>query len=241
MTRVRVDHELSVGEVVSLGDDHAHHLSRVLRVATGAEVMLMDAAGVAWAGTVTSVAPGAVEVRVVAESADAGDATPRVSLTVWVPLLKGGRTDDLVRQLTELGATRIVPYASLRTVARVDGAKAARKLERWRVIAREATRQCGRADEPVIDAVAGLPADGCGVFLWEEGGPPARDVLAARVTNGELAVLIGPEGGLDAAEAARLEAAGWAPASLGPRVLRAETAVVAAAVLALHALGEGGY
>ncbi len=86
-----------------------------------------------------------------------------------------------------------------------------------------------------------LPTAGPGVFLWEGGGGPARDVLGAAVAGSRLSVLVGPEGGLDASEAAALEVAGWSPASLGPRILRAETAVIAAAVLGLHALGEGGY
>ena len=156
-------------------------------------------------------------------------------LEVWAPLLKGGKTDDLVRQLTELGATSIVCFEATRSVARLAPAKVAGRVARWETIAQEATRQCGRVEVPTVAHCPQLPDDGPGVYLWEDGGASASEVLGGWGTV-PLRILVGPEGGLDTVDAAALDAAGWTPASLGPRVLRAETAVVAAASASAAAL-----
>jgi 16S rRNA (uracil1498-N3)-methyltransferase len=251
VTRVRLDVPVLTGDVVTLDDAQAHHLLHVLRLEGGAEVDAVDREGRLFRATLLDSDPPAVEIG---HHLPKATANPASSLEVWLPLLKGGRTDDLVRQLTEIGATRIVPFVTSRTVARPEADRAERKLERWRAIASEATRQCGRTDVPEVpdgspfEGLPGAPAAGPpglapGVFLWEGGGAPASEALAAAAlhTPGRLAVLVGPEGGHSPEEARALEDAGWLPATLGPRVLRAETAVVAAAVLALAALGEAGY
>lgn len=233
--RVRTEVAPVVGAPQRLGEDSAHHLLRVLRLTLGAEIALVGPDGALWRAEVTSLSPVAVTPLARLEGATAD---PTCALEVWLPLLKGGRTDGLVRQLTELGVTRVVPFVSERAVARPDARRAAKQVERWRAIALEATRQCRRGDVVAVTDVHGLPDAGPGVFFWEEPGPTAREVLASAPA---ARVLVGPEGGLTAAEARRLSALGWRSAWLGPRVLRAETAVVAAVTLALSALGEGGY
>ena len=96
------------------------------------------------------------------------------------------------------------------------------------------------SDVAEVTDIAGLPTVGPGGFFWEEPAQAAREVLAA-LPAGPLRVLTGPEGGLSEHEARGLEELGWRPAHLGPRILRADTAVVVATTLALHGLGEGGY
>ncbi len=213
----------------------AHHLGRVLRARVGERFVAVAQDGSRWEARVTGLAP--LTVKIVAPAPELA-ADPAVRLEVWLPLLKGGRTDDLVRQLTELGAARVVPWAAERSVVRLKGDKADRRVRRWRTIAAEATEQCGRATPPEVAQVSGLPASGPGVFLWEERGTALRDVLAAAPPE---RILVGPEGGLSPGEVEALVAVGWRGAWLGARILRAETAVVAAATLALHALGEAGY
>ncbi len=236
-TRARVPAALAGGEEVRLDDRTDHHLRAVLRLRVGAPVELLDAAGRRWAGTL-----GPAPTVLVGAALGAAPATPAWRLEVWLPLLKGGRTDDLVRQLTELGAGRVVPFVSSRSVARLpaEGPKTARRVARWRDIATEATRQCGRGDVMEVASPAGLPAVGPGVVFWEGGGGAPREALreARSAAPAEpLRVLTGPEGGLTEAEVRALEARGWRVASLGARVLRAETAVVAAATLAVDVLG----
>lgn len=242
MIRVRIPDVPSPRQVLSLDSDQSHHLSVVLRVRPGDAVTALTSEGARWICEVVD-ASGPVQLRVLRLD-DGPDANPEGTLEVTMALLKGGKTDDLIRQLTELGASSIVVYTSQRCVARLDPARAQKKLARWRTIAEESTRQCDRTDTPTVGFHEGLPPGGDHhVFLWEEAPlePCAREAMVQAAEGGRLTLLIGPEGGLEPTEASELVSRGWRQSSLGPRVMRAETAVVAAAVLALVALGERGY
>lgn len=231
----RVDVALEVGARVALD---AARFVRVLRKTAGDPVTLCDAGGRLFEAVLVSTAP--CEAEVAAAMADPGrDASRR--LEVWLPLLKGGRSDDLVRQLTELGVTDIVPFQSRYSVVQLDPKKAAARVERLRAIAAEATNQCGRLQVPAVRPVATtLPPAGPGIFFWEVGGQRAEalaDFVAATHPGSPLGLLFGPEGGLAPDEASALVDAGWTAFSLGPRILRAETAVVVGTALVQAALG----
>lgn len=218
---------LAVGQLVALDP---HRFGRVLRLAPGESLTLVDPTGAAFLAE--SLGGDPPRVTVIAPSSRPS-ADPRRELEVWVPLLKGGKAEDLVRPLVELGATVIVPYASKRAVVRLDAKRAVERQKRMQAIADEACQQCGRADRPnVAPYVDHLPRVGPGVFLWEEGGGRGDDLA----TTPRL--LTGPEGGLDPSEADHLVALGWSPMWLGQRILRAETACLTLAVLAQSARGE---
>lgn len=229
--RVRLDEAYGParGAVVAVPVASAHHLTRVLRLGPGDAVEVVDGEGALFGGRLVAGEPLCVEIGA---ALGVADADARTELEVWMPLLKGGRSDALVRQLTELGVTAIVGFASERTVVRWDAERGRRRVERWLAIATEATRQCRRTDVPGVRLSPTLPGpgDGHGVFLWEEPGSRGPEVFAERRVD---RILVGPEGGLAESEAAGLAAAGWTGIWLGPRILRAETAVVAAATLAL--------
>jgi 16S rRNA (uracil1498-N3)-methyltransferase len=159
--------------------------------------------------------------------------TPDRVLECWVPLLKGGRTDGLIRQLTELGASKICVFLSERSEVRPNAPARTKQLERFRRLSDESTRQCRRTDRVAIENHGALPQDGPGFFLWEEGGAPLAEVMAG-LDDDPIRVLVGPEGGLSASEASALEACGWRAVHLGGRILRAETAVLAAATLVIY-------
>jgi 16S rRNA (uracil1498-N3)-methyltransferase len=233
--RLHVPRERLGGASVSVtGADH-RHLARVLRVRPGAAVTLFDGAGgevearVARVGrTETLLALG--EPKVSAGAATAAAAMPVVLLTA-VP--RGGRMDVLVQKTSELGVARIVPVLTARSVARPE----AGRRSRWDKIAREAARQCGRADVPVVDAplaleealsLPELPARR--IALYEnEPGRPLRSLLGEPAPT---IFLVGPEGGFTAAEVAAAREAGFVTAGLGPRILRVETAAIVAVALA---------
>jgi len=228
----RVDLDLAAGAVVPLD---AHRFLTVLRLGKGDTIVLCDPRGALFEARLVSVDPLLAEIVGPAASPPRNPSAP---LEVWLPLLKGGKTDDLVRHLTELGATRIVPFSSRNSVARLDGKKAADRRDRFANIAREACNQCGRTDLPeVVTPVDDLPRTGPGAFLWEGGGASALPTLAARP---ELAarVLSGPEGGLSLVEAEALVTLGWVPLSLGQRILRADTAALVLASLAQAVRGN---
>jgi 16S rRNA (uracil1498-N3)-methyltransferase len=148
----------------------------------------------------------------------------------------------VVQKATELGATRIVPFAAARSVVRLEAGRAEARAERWRRIAEEAARQCGRADIPEVvaplplaAALAEVPGD-LAPFVFHPDGealPPALERAGA-------AAIVGPEGGLTDAELDECEAAGARRAALGPRVLRAETAAVVAVALLQALYGDMG-
>jgi 16S rRNA (uracil1498-N3)-methyltransferase len=219
------------------GDEH-HHIARVLRARPGDAITLFDGAG----GEVDAriVRVGRDETELVADApmapAGVGEGTPLVLLTA-VP--RGGRMDFLVQKCSELGVSRIVPVVAERSVARPEPGRRAR----WEKIAREAARQCGRADVPVVSAPATLASALAAPDLPERrlilstdgAGPPLRALLAD--PDRPTALLVGPEGGFTPAEVDAARAANFVPVTLGTRILRVETAAIVAVALAEEAFG----
>jgi 16S rRNA (uracil1498-N3)-methyltransferase len=217
----------------------AHYLARVLRLAAGDAFTAFDPATGQEADAVTVWAEEeAITVRF-------GALRPGPSATstgvTWVQgLAKGDKCDAVVRDATELGASRIVVTTTERSVVRLDGARAEARQARWARIAQEAARQCGRADVPVVDspcgwrealerATAASKEDGR-FCLWERADEPLATPLAgALASGGALSFACGPEGGLTDGEVALARSLGWRIVSLGRFVLRTET--VASAVL----------
>jgi 16S rRNA (uracil1498-N3)-methyltransferase len=146
---------------------------------------------------------------------------------------KGDKLDAIVRDATELGATRVVPVLSARTTVRPEGRG---KSERWERIALEAARQCGRGDcvrveppTPLVEALAHYiaPAPGLSLVLDPSSARAAGELLRELPANAPLTFVVGPEGGLEEEEIGEAEAQGYTPASLGPFVLRTETVCAA--------------
>lgn len=217
--------------------EEARHLARVLRAQVGEEVTLFDGQGGSWLGRIERIDRDAVTLAVGPRS-EAVD--PPLRLTIAAALPKGERQKWMVEKLTELGCGRLLPLDTARSVAEGTAAAVAR-LRRSGI---EACKQCGRDRLMAIDEsrglaaliAAGRPAGGVAVVA----DPAGTDSLAASLPpTGEVLAVIGPEGGLDEAERAALNAAGFRRISLGPHVLRIETAAVAVAAL-VAAAGQRG-
>lgn len=232
--------------VIPLSAGALHHLRDVLRLDTGAEIIVVHD-GIAVRSRLTAVGETTAEGETL-ETLPARH-LPRVTLVQG--LAKGQKMDDVVRQATEIGVSRIVPFAAERSVVKLDAARAGARTERWRRIAAEAAQQSQRADIPQVHDVvptAALPdvlAGSIIVVCWEDAGTAAEGIaeaieLLAPAPATEVAVVVGPEGGLTAGEVALLEEAGAVAVSLGATVLRTETAGVVAAALAIHARGGLG-
>ena len=213
------------GRAVLTGDE-ARHLAREMRCAVGDEVVVFDGRGTSWRARVATI--GRDEVGLELGAAAIASATPRVPLTLAVALPKGERQKWLVEKLTELGVARLVPLATTRGVAEATPA-AVERLARGVI---EACKQCGRDALMEIApprSVAEIARDlGHGVTLVVAD----RDGLPLDTSAGEgrpIIAVVGPEGGLTAEELATLEAAGGRRVSLGPHVLRVETAAIALA------------
>ena len=233
--RLFVAGPLAAGTAVTIDGPQAHYLGRVMRVAPGDAIMLCDDATGEWACRVTEA--GKRAVAVVAEVRT----RPREDVPdFWlVPaLLKKDRFDLVLEKATELGTARIAPVVTRRCVAdRLNP-------ERARAIVIEAAEQCARTAlpdlaEPVkLDALLKTwPAERVLFFADENGGEPAHAAFAA--SPGPAALLVGPEGGFDEAERTAIRALPQArPIALGPRILRGETAAIAATALWMGVAGD---
>ena len=202
-----------------LDEADRHHLARVLRLRPGEAVTVSDGRGAWCAGHYRGAG------RVEADGPLRHDPALAPGVTVGFALIKGDRPEWVVQKLTEVGVDRIVPFVAQRSVVRWEDAKAARQLDRLRAVARGAAMQSRRVWLPIVDEVtttaalvAELAAAGTGALAHPGGSAPGLD---------RPAVLIGPEGGWSHDE---LDA-GLGTVALGPTVLRAETAAVAAGVL----------
>lgn len=227
----------------TLSREASHHLCRVLRLGKGDRFVAFDPeTGMEADATIDDASGDAAHVSI--GHARPGNVVAETPIVLIYGLAKGDKVDSTVRDATELGATRILIARTVRSVAKVDSDRAGAKLERWRRIAEQAARQCGRADPPIIDGVLGwqealdAAKDATARYcLWENATEPLGSTLLDRIRDGSpLAFAIGPEGGLSEGEVAEAQARGFATVSLGRFVLRTET--VAAAVLgAVRILG----
>ncbi len=213
------------GRAVLVGDE-ARHLARVMRCTVGDEVVVFDGSGTAWRARVASI--GRDEVMLDMGEAVTASRLTRVPLTLAVALPKGERQKWLVEKLTELGVERLVPLATVRGVAEATPA-AVERLSRGVV---EACKQCGRdglmqigRPKSVAEVVGGT-GGGAVLLVADRDGAPLVEVATGA---SQVVALVGPEGGFTEEELATIEAAGGQRVSLGPHVLRVETAAIALA------------
>jgi 16S rRNA (uracil1498-N3)-methyltransferase len=217
--------ELGAGRIVALQGQHAHYLGKVMRVREGDIVILCDDVTGEWAARVGQVGKHRIDLTVT-EQLRPREAVP--DLWLCPALLKKDRFDLVLEKATELGIARIQPLVTRRCVA--DKLN----MERARAITTEAAEQCARTALPVLvepvkldTLLAGWPESRALFFADENGGAPAAAAFAAH--TGPAAILTGPEGGFDDAERAAIRAHPAARAiTLGPRILRGETAAIAA-------------
>jgi len=230
VTRIHVEQELIPGKGVGLSEQAGLHLTRVLRLEAGTPVTLFDGRGGEYAGTLERDGKK-FWARVGAH--DPVERESPLDITLLQGVARGERMDLIVQKATELGVTRIVPVLTERTVVKVDAQKRERKLGHWQAVAIAACEQCGRNRVPAVEtpiplheAIARLPAGGLRCLLAADG--QAALAAAAREVRGPVVLLIGPEGGLADAERHVAGTSGFKAYRLGPRILRTETAGLAA-------------
>ncbi len=241
MQRFFIPPDWIAGDVVTLSGAPAHQIRVVLRMRVGAHVVVLDGAG--WEYEIALTEVGGRQVRGVIVEKRSATGEPRAQVCVYLSLLKKDRFEWALQKCTEIGATHFVPIHCARTVIPLASVSA-KKLARWQRILTEAAEQCGRgrvpsleAPRPLADALADVPRYDRALIPWV--GEHAR-TLGEALGEGarSVALFVGPEGGFTAEEVAAAQQAGALGVSLGPRVLRAETAAVVGVTLALNALGE---
>jgi 16S rRNA (uracil1498-N3)-methyltransferase len=244
MIRVLVPVPSPPPERLRVRGERFHHLVHVLRIKPGETVEAFDGSGRAFSARVVSVDEDSVEL-VLGESREE---RPQRRIAIVQGLPKGEKLEWIIEKATELGAAEILPVSTARAVVRLEGDRAAKRLARWRRIAEEAARQCGRADvpevlppRPLASVFEVLPRD-ARVLILDEAERTRRLSQAAREAphDAPLAVVAGPEGGLERGEVAALAARGAIPVSLGQNVVRTETAALAALSVLRHLDGHLG-
>ncbi len=227
------------GRVEITGPD-AVHITSVLRLCAGDCVTVCDGAQNDYVCEIVSAGRSAVLLSV--KEVRRADAEPETAVTLYQGLPKSDKMDGIVKRCVELGVCRIVPVDTRRVVARPkDGQK---KCMRWQKIAHEAAKQCGRGILPEVSGIlpfeqAVLDAEGCDLklFPYEEDRAHSLKPVLLQKTPKTAAVFIGPEGGFDPKEAEFAKNHGWSLVSLGPRILRTETAGAAVLSVLLYELG----
>lgn len=238
--RLFVEREL-VGDTLELDEPEAHYLGHVLRLARGDELIVFNGRGTERLASIGSLQRRGAVLALGARS----DALPEspLDLTLLQALPKSDAMDLIVQKATELGVRTLVPIYTEFSVVKLDAERSSRRVEHWRKIAQGACEQCGRHSPPRIEPPIGL-AEGLAALAT-----PARLALdqgaAAPLAqlappSEPLAIAIGPEGGFSVADWRRLDKAGFARAALGRRVLRAETAAIAACAVAQSLWGDLG-
>jgi 16S rRNA (uracil1498-N3)-methyltransferase len=241
ITRLFVSGTFAVGDLVEPALDDQRKLRVVLRAVDGDAVEVADSSGRRFDG---SVVLDEKTVRVRLDAQRSAPPVPKLSIVLAQGLPKGQKMEYVVEKATELGVARIVPFASARSAG--DTARSG-KVDRWRRIAKTAAEQCGRYDVPEIEdpidfdtLVKRIASEPLTLFPWElAAARPLRETLPDLVAKQPRAlVAIGPEGGFSSAEAKAARAAGAHTISLGPRILRTETAGLVVCAALLYASGD---
>ena len=220
------------------------HLKKVLRLGPGDSAAIFNGRGLELFGRIESIGQRSAVVSIEGRSEKAVESA--LDLVLLQGLLKGDRPEFIVQKATELGLTGICFYTTARTVPRVDGEGAEKKLLRWKKAAIEAAKQCGRATLPRVTLAPGLKEAVQGskaelkLLLWEKEGAASLGERLEDRSPHSAALLVGPEGGLSDDEARMAQEAVFLKAGMGPRILRAETAAVAAAAIVQYAFGGLG-
>jgi 16S rRNA (uracil1498-N3)-methyltransferase len=250
LTRVFVEGELQSGSVVELPRETGAHLAKVLRARSGDEVVLFNGDGREFTGAVEKVQGSRVSASIGAARTIDRESPFQLTLVQCVP--RGDRMDFIVQKATELGVARIIPVLSRRSVVRLDEGQAASKQLHWRAVAVSACEQCGRnrlpsvaAPQPLLSYLGALAQANESLRLvleperarrTERG---AQSIDIASLQSASLAeIAIGPEGGFAPEELEAFDLSSFSRLGLGPRVLRTETAAIAAIVVLQARFGD---
>ena len=238
--RIHTPADLKVGTPIALDENAANHVGRVLRMQPGQALALFNGDGYDYQASITEASKKQVVVAIEGATPNSNESPLQIILGQTVS--RGDRMDYAIQKSVELGVSTIVPLVSDRCEVRLKGDREDKRLRHWQSVAVSAAEQCGRARVPDIAPVMTLAdwfeyTTQCELKLVLH--HRTRQSLSQLARPGSVALLIGPEGGLTEEEIATAEQQGFTPAAIGPRVMRTETAPVAALTLCQWLWGDG--
>jgi 16S rRNA (uracil1498-N3)-methyltransferase len=209
--------------------DEVKHIRKVLRLRAGDEVSVFDGLGKEFHGDIVEEGLSFVKIRIQNVTSSRRDSPLEVTLAQ--SLLKGEKMDYLIQKATELGVGEIIPFLSSRSVPLLEKSKRLKRHQRWKRIAVEASKQCGKGVIPEIEFLKDFPEmlqkaspDALRLILWEKEGAGLKEILRRSEEGKRIFFVVGPEGGFSEEEVDEAKGAGFTPVTLGRRILRAETA-----------------
>lgn len=235
------------GDEYDIGGENLRYVKSVLRMKKGDHLILFDGAGWEYEAVIRNFSADGIKVEVLRKNRIQDDA-PRITLFQALP--KANKMDSIVQKATELGACRIIPFLSARSVPRLTAGKAHARVSRWRSIATEAARKCGRADIPEVkdvlsfeEALTSTEEGALKIIFWEEEAERGiKTLLRDERCEGarEISVIVGPEGGFSKEEVGSAVRSGFISVSLGKNILKVETAAVTILSIIQYELGIFG-
>ena len=241
VTRCPIDLALHSGQTLALPEETANHLVRVMRLREGDTCVLFNGDGHDYSATLTVAGKREVQVRI--DAVDRVDNESPLAITLLQGIARGEKMDLILQKATELGVAQILPVDSERSEVKLSGERLHKRLAHWQGVVVAACEQSGRArvpevaaPQPLIAAAAALPDDALRLLLDPQGAH-ALSTLQAPASQ-RVVIAIGPEGGWSPRDRQALEAAGFQGLRLGPRVLRTETAGLAAIAALQARLGD---
>lgn len=218
------------GENIYLDGESARHISKSLRMRIGDMLTVTDGNGVDYGCQISAIDRDSVELKICYEKPNTSEPSCRVTIYQGIP--KGSKLEDIIQKCVELGVSEIVPTLTIRCISRPDEKSAAKKIQRYQKIALEASQQSGRGIVPKISEIKTISQavenddSELKIVFYEGGGKPIRDIITPDIKS--VSIYIGPEGGFEHSEVEAIESAGGLRATLGKRILRTQTAPVAA-------------
>ena len=243
----RLFYKGTLAAVIEITGDDAHHLMHVMRAKEGQEVIVVDAENQVARMAMSAFREGAVTLTL--QERLAADTESPIALVLAQCLLKADKMDLVVQKAVELGAVGVIPVRSQNCVVRYDAKKAAARRDRWQKIANEAAKQCGRTALLSVAAVTDLndflqqnaaAAESELIFFYENEQDQTVKSYLSQVQAKRIVLLVGPEGGFSLDEATAVAAASGHSVTLGPRILRAETAALTALAVVQYEKGDLG-
>jgi 16S rRNA (uracil1498-N3)-methyltransferase len=242
-----IDPSPAPNSLVAIRRSEAHHIKNVLRLKPGDRIKLFDGTGFEYEGVIMKMSAAQIDVEIRSQVR----ATLRAGAQIMVAqaFLKDKKMDDLVRKLCELGVARWIPFFSQRSIPRPDASRLAGRSRRWHRIAAEALKQCRRIDLPEIAAACSFEevldfSKTCdlNIVFWENEPIPLRGGIESKEKHSftKILLMLGPEGGFTRTEIDSAQRCGFVVAGLGPRILRAETATLAACAIVQYLFGDMG-
>lgn len=232
-------------DCITLDGEESRHLSRVLRLTEGESVFVFDGAGTEYECEVANANKHAASLRIISQLKNKIESP--LQLTLAQSLVKGDKFDLVIQKATELGATRIVPLITSHSDIKHIEERSDHKLTRWRRIALEAVKQCGRRTlveitEPEhFDQFCAKADASLKIILAESKGRPLREVASVSSAPDSVIATIGPEGGWHPQELTTAISHNFVPVHLGPRILRTETAAITGVALVQFLFGDSGF